>query len=433
MAEHRQHKPFRIHDLLTIVRDIGYVSFGKYGQYVITAVTLPLTARILGADGLGMLAIGMSSYFIGSMLVDLGITQFLAARINDSDVNQLRGNYLAVRLTVLGTIGCALAASLVVDVEMHVHMILLGMFTGGFWSLSEDWVLIGQGRFGASMAYQAAGRIGYLILLFVLLPHFPNASIVLLSMLVSSTLTVALTWRDSLRKLGRPSRPHNIRALLRMGAPVLTSRLLVTSYGQGAAAVYSTVLDAVSLGLFSAGDRLVRAMQSLLDPIGFALLPRMARKSNDHRFWRHSVQALLACVCAAVIATAVIWIAAPILIKLIFGSEFVNAIPLLRVEVLILPATAVTSFATTAVLTVRHDTAGVLFGAIVGTCIAATALIVAARTHSVWTLVYGTVAAEVAVACWYLARMRQLFLRDRASAAAEAVETELVVHREHRR
>ena len=38
--------------------------------------------------------------------------------------------------------------------------------------------------------------------------------------------------------------------MVRMGAPVLTSRLLIASYGQGSGAVYSSVLDAASLGLF---------------------------------------------------------------------------------------------------------------------------------------------------------------------------------------
>jgi O-antigen/teichoic acid export membrane protein len=427
MGNHRL--PSRAHDLVTVMRDIGYVSFGKYGQYVVTTLTLPLIARVLGAEGLGLLAIGMSSYFIGSVVVDLNITSFLAARVNDSDVNQLRGNYLAIRMTILAAIGCGLVVSLAAGVQAHVHMILLGLFAGGFWSLSEDWVLIGQSRFGASMAYQAVGRIGYLLLLFLLLPHFHNASIPLVSLLISSILTVVLTWRDSLKTFGRPSRPRDIGAMLRMGAPVLTSRLLVTSYGQGAAAIYAAVLNAASLGLFSAGDRLVRATQSMLDPIGFALLPRMARKSKD-QFWRHVIQALSACLCAAGVATATIWVAAPLLVSVIFGSGFEHAIPLLRVEVLILPATALTSFVTTAVLTVRQDTHGVLIGALIGTCIAATALAITYGTHSVWTLVYGTVGAEFSVALWYVVRMRFLFVRERHGCEAEVVASAVLAHQE---
>jgi O-antigen/teichoic acid export membrane protein len=413
--------------LLTLLRDIGLVSLGKYGQYVVTAVTLPLIARVLGPEGLGLLAIGMSAYFVGSLLVDLGITQFLAARVPHPGVDQIRGNYFAIRLTVLGMLGTALLVGLTVGVDPHLQMILLGLFAGGFWSVSEDWILIGQGRFFASTVYQGVGRLAYLALLLLVLPRFPSASVALLCMLASSTLTVALTWRDSLRKYGRPARPRRVvPTTVRMAAPVFTSRLLVMSYGQGAAAIYSSVLNAASLGLYSAGDRLVRAVQSMLDPIGFALLPRMAR-SSDGSFWRRATLAMCACVGIALLATAALWIAAPIVVRLVFGSDFVEAVPLLRVEVLILPATALTSLVTTAVLPVREDTGGVLIGSTIGTCVAAVALYAAFRTHSVWALVYGTVACEYSVALWYLLRTRYLVLRERRAHPSEAVVAELDV------
>ncbi|USI91352.1 lipopolysaccharide biosynthesis protein [Rhodococcus pyridinivorans] len=404
---------------LTLVRDIGFVSFGKYGQYVVTAVTLPLIARILGPEGLGLLAIGMSAYFIGSLLVDLGITQFLAAKVSNADVDQIRGNYLAIRLAVLGALGTALLVGLTVEVDPRIHMILLGLFAGGFWSVSEDWILIGQGRFVASTVYQGVGRLAYFALLLLVLPRFPSPSAALLCMLTSSILTVALTWRDSLRKYGRPARPRGVAPTVRMAAPVFTSRLLVVSYGQGAAAIYSSVLDAASLGLYSAGDRLVRAVQSMLDPIGFALLPRMARSSGHERFWRRAGFAMLACVGIALVATAALWVSAPLLVQLVFGSEFAHAVPLLRIEVLILPATALSSLVTTAVLPVREDTSGVLIGSIVGTGVAALALYAAFRTHSVWALAYGTVACEFSVALWYLLRTRYLVLQERRARPPE--------------
>jgi O-antigen/teichoic acid export membrane protein len=196
---------------------------------------------------------------------------------------------------------------------------------------------------------------------------------------------------------------------------VLTSRLLTASYGQGSGAVYASVLDAASLGLFSAGDRIVRALQSLLDPIGFALLPRMARVADD-RFWRRAVQALLSAVGVATAVSAVLWIAAPLLIDLIYGDQFTDSVALLRVETLILPATTLTSFVTTAVLTVRRDTSGVLMGGMIGTSLAAVWLFATTITHSVWTLVWGTVCSEVGVALWYACRTRRLIVRERRVA-----------------
>lgn len=274
-------------------------------------------------------------------------------------------------------------------------------------------MLIGQARFAASTGYQAVGRIIYLGLLVTILPRIPRAEVALLCLMLGAVVTIALTWRDSLRRFGRPARPHRIIDTVRMGITVLTSRLLVLGYGQGATAIYSSVLTPASLGLFSAGDRLVRAVQSVLDPIGFALLPRMARISHEDRFWRRGVLALLVCVGMACIATAALWVAAPFLVELIFGRAFAEAVPFLRLEVLILPATALTSFATTAILPVRKDAAGVLIGALIGVCLAGIWLYIAVRTGSVWSLVYGTLCCETAVALWYVARMWHLYRRER--------------------
>ncbi|MFC6010655.1 lipopolysaccharide biosynthesis protein [Nocardia lasii] len=411
---------------LAVLRDIGFVSFGKYGQYLVTFITVPLIARVLGAHGLGLLAMAMSAYFIGSLIVDLGITSFMAARLPEAEenqgpgprfavINQLRGDYLAVRVTLLLVLGLALGAGLLLRVPEPVQMILLGLFAGGFWSMSEDWVLIGQGRFGASTLYQGIGRLGYLALLLGVLPRFPSAQVAVLCLLVSSAPTVVATWIDTSRHYGRPSRPREVGALVRTGAPVFASRLLITTYGQGAAAIYSVVLNAAALGLYSAGDRLVRALQSLLDPIGFALLPRMARRSGDGTFWRDSMRVLAACVGLAALVSAMVWVSAPLLIDVIFGTEFHGATALLRIEILILPATTITSFITTAILPVRQDTFGVLTGAVIGTVIAACALGLTFHTRSVHTLVYGSVLVEYSVAAWYLARVRMLVLRDRHS------------------
>lgn len=412
----------RVRELATVLRDIAYVSFGKYGQYLVTVATLPLIARLLGASGMGLLAIGMSAYFLGSLVVDLGITSYLAARVQESGtdrdvVNHTRGTYLAIRGGILGVLAVALVTSVPAGAPDYLGMVLLGLFVGGFWSMSEDWVLIGQGRFGASTLYQSIARVGYLVLLLTLLPRFPTAAMAMLCLLGSSVISLALTWWDTWRAFGAPGRPRGAWKLIRAALPVVTGRLLVTSYGQGAAAGYGAVLNAASLGLYSASDRLVRAVQSLLDPIGFALLPRMAKRGGDERFWPDALRALGLCVAAACVATAALWLAAPLVIGLVFGDEFSGAAGVLRLEALILPATTVTSFVTTAILPVRQDTVGVLIGSATGTVVAGCALLLTLRTHSVWTLAAGIVAAEFAVAIWYLARMRALIVRERAAGS----------------
>ncbi|ETZ88103.1 polysaccharide biosynthesis family protein [Mycobacteroides abscessus MAB_030201_1075] len=223
---------------LRLARDFGAVVFGKYGQYLVTFATVPLLARVLGPAGMGLLAVGMAAYFFGSIVVDLGMTPFLAARVPElrntpAELQQVRTDYLTVRLMTLGVLGAALGAGWIAGVPPYVHMILLGLFTGGFWAASDDWLLIGQGRFIASAIYQGSGRITYLLLLVVLLPHSPHAATAILCLLGSSILTVAGTWWDSLRTFGSLCRPYAPGQILRSSWPIVTSRLLTTGYGQG--------------------------------------------------------------------------------------------------------------------------------------------------------------------------------------------------------
>jgi O-antigen/teichoic acid export membrane protein len=407
--------------MMRLGRDFGAVVFGKYGQYVTTLITLPLLARILGPAGMGLLAVGMAAYFFGSIVVDLGMTPFLAARVpqlRDTPLRlqQLRADYLALRLTTLGVLGVAYACGWLAGVPPQLHMILLGLFAGGLWSTSDDWLLIGQGRFVASALYQGGGRIAYLVLLVAVMPHSRHATTALWCLLGSAVLTVAGTWWDSHRHFGPVVRPRAPVQVLRSSWPIVTSRILTTGYGQGAPAIYSGMLDAVSLGLYSASDRLVRAMQSLLDMIGLVLLPRMARRSGHQQFWRHGVRGLQASVAVAAAAAALLWVCATPIISLIFGPQFTPAVSLLRAELVILPATTVSSYISTALLPVRRDTHGILIASIVGTTASAAGLLTASWTHSVWALIGGTIAAEFSVACWYLARMRHLVRREQRAA-----------------
>ncbi|MGH3723203.1 MAG: lipopolysaccharide biosynthesis protein [Mycobacterium sp.] len=413
---------------LRLARDFGAAVFGKYGQYLVTFATVPLLARILGPAGMGLLAVGMAAYFFGSIVVDLGMTPFLAARVPElrdtpTQLQQVRADYLTLRLTTLAVLGAAFGIGWTAGAPPYVHMILLGLFAGGLWATSDDWLLIGQGRFIASAIYQGLGRITYLVLLIVLLPHSPHASTAILCLLGSSILTVAGTWWDSWRTFGALCRPHTPGQIVRTSWPIVTSRLLTTGYGQGAPAIYSAMLDAVSLGLYSASDRLVRAMQSLLDMIGLVLLPRMARRSKHEHFWRNGFQGLRGAVAVAVVAAALLWVFAVPIVQVIFGREFLGSVGLLRAELLILPASTISSYISTALLPVRQDTHGVLIASIVGTTASAAGLIAASWSHSVWALIGGTIGAEFCVALWYLARVRHLAAREqRAPIRPEEAE-----------
>lgn len=399
----------RFRHQLAIIRDIGFVAFGKYGQYLVTLVTVPLCARILGPTGMGLLAVSMSGYFLGALITDMGITTFLAARVDEPELDRLRGAYAAARLAIAAVFGIAVLVAGLGSVPRTAEMICIGLFGGAVSAVGDDWVLLGKKRFGAIVLQQGVGRVAYLLMLLAFLPSHPSPEIAMLCLVSSALIPVIWSWTRTIRDYGPPARPRDTPHLLKIGAPVLAARLLVNTYEQGAATLFAPALSHQSLGLFTAGDRPVQAAGSLLDSIGWSLLPRMAARRDDHQdFWSSSFRTAAVVGVLGTLAAAAASGLAPWIVPLLFGDAFRGAIPLLQVEAWALPGMAVASFLATAILPVRQDTFGVVAGASIGAVIAVSALIWTFHSHQPMHVVIGIVAAESSVALFYLLRSRRL-------------------------
>ncbi|MET9326917.1 lipopolysaccharide biosynthesis protein [Tsukamurella sp. NPDC003166] len=390
-----------------VVRDVALVSAGRYGQYVITLVTIPLCARVLGPAGMGLLAVAMSTYFLGALCTDLGITAFTAARVGRPGLDRLRGDYAGLRGAALGAFTALFALTVVLPVPRGVEMAALGLVVGSVSASGEDWVLIGAQRFGAVVLQQTAGRVVYLLLLVTLLPRVRTPEAAMACLLAGGAIAVTWSWARTVRDYGRPARPRPPVALLRTGAPVLAARLLSSTYGPSAATVFSPALSPHSLGLFSASDRPVQAAGSLLDAVGMSLLPRLARRA-DGEFWSVARRTVVVVAAGGVGLAGAATVLAPWAVPLVFGAEFDGAVPLLQVQAWALPGLAVASFVATAVLPVRDDARGVLLVGAVGAVVIAVALLVTMHTHDPVTVVLGVVAAQTSAAGFSVLRVRRL-------------------------
>ncbi|TWS20259.1 lipopolysaccharide biosynthesis protein [Tsukamurella asaccharolytica] len=389
------------------MRDVVLVSAGRYGQYAVTLVTIPLCARLLGPAGMGLLAIAMATYFVGALCTDLGITAFVAARAEKPGLARLRGDYAGLRAAALLAFTALFLLAVALPVPRAVEMGALGLVVGSVGACGDDWVLLGTGRFGAVVVQQTAGRVVYLALLLVLLPPARTPEAAMAALLAGNLVAVGWSWARTLRTHGLPARPGPPTELLRTGGPVCTARLLSSSYGPAAATVFAPTLTPHALGLFSASDRPVQAAGSLLDAVGVSLLPRLARRDTD-AFWATTRRAIALVAAGGAALAAAATALAPWLVPLIFGAEFDGAVPLLQMQAWALPGLAVTSFVATAVLPVLGDARGVLLAGGVGAAVIAVTLAVAARTHDPRTVVIGIVAAQTAAALFSVLRARRL-------------------------
>ena len=141
-----------------LARDVVLVSAGRYGQYAVTLITIPLCARLLGPTGMGLLAVAMSTYFLGALCTDLGITAFVAARAEQPGLARLRGDYAGLRAGALVLFVALLLLALLTPVPRAVELGALGLVVGSVSACGDDWVLLGRGRCATTGRPRVPGR-----------------------------------------------------------------------------------------------------------------------------------------------------------------------------------------------------------------------------------------------------------------------------------
>jgi O-antigen/teichoic acid export membrane protein len=391
------------------------LSAARYSQYVIALVTLPIGARILGVEGTGVWALGTSAYFFGSILVDQGVTQLLAGKVARGEASeQLITSYRRRRAWVFGCV-CAAATVLPLLVESKsIAAISLGFVGGGTTSLGAEWYLIGTRAYGRLAGVQMASRLGYLGLFIWLLPQLPSPITPLALMAISGfcasvgTTVVATRARargaDDRGELAPPS-----RALFRDGQRIGLAKAMLASYGLANSLLFAPVLSPVALGLFSSAEKITRAIQSGLESIGLALLPRTAVLLEQRaRLRRQWVQVSIASFALGTSIALALIVCAPLAVHLLLGPEFTAAAPYLRIQALTLPFTAVSSALMNSFMYVKQDSKGILTAAAIGVGVA---LLCIALIH-VFELQYeasiSVVVIEIVVSLFVWRRTRSL-------------------------
>lgn len=404
---------------LSVTRDLAYLMLGKYGQFVISLLTIPIVARQLDVDGMGALAIGISANFFSAVLVDFGLSQVLSARTAADGVpGTVRNAYGVIRWAMTGLV-VVVAAPLIVFGGPALQVLGTGLIAGAISGLNDIWILYGSREFGQVSVVQVVVRLAYFGGVAATISIVPSPHTVIVWLALSNVAT-----NITVRRLAgapekvRPSRA-DVMMLFHLGIPVVAARMLTASYTQGASLLQATVLSPVQIGLFSAGDRLVRSVQSVLDALGLALLPRVSKLRSEslQRYWRSVWLSIGIGFAAAMVAAGVLAVAAPFLISILYGPKFEEAVPLLRLEVLLLPGAAVVAITTNVLLYVQEDGRTILIGAGIGLLSMLVGVAVMSVHPSTHVAVYGALLAEWLVAIWFLYHALKTW---RAETAAEA-------------
>jgi len=315
-------------------------------------ITMPYLARVLGAAGWGTVAFvqGFASCLI--LLVEFGFyisgTREVARwRESREKLGEICGGILGAQiLLALCVIGLVISVrSWIPILRDDARLMWSGILYGVAEGMNPAWYFLGLERMRTVASLEIACRAVAVAGIFAFVRAPSDAWLVLaLRGLVPFLLTVAglfLVYRSIPFRL--PNRGLIVDSLQR-GWPMFLFRSAETLYTMGNAFILGLFAAPALVGYFAAAEKISRAVFGLFDPIRESLYPRLShlvRKSPDQarRLARWGV---LVTGSGGLVLGITVFAFAPLLVRVLLGSDFQPAVNVLRLLALLPPLISIT-------------------------------------------------------------------------------------------
>lgn len=330
-------------------RSIGFTSGARIYAVAAGAVTLLITARILGPEGRGIVATSVTWALLYATIGYLSLGQVAIHRATGRHHSEWLGPTLAALLAmtaIVSVIGWAVAAVMygVSDGGAFGHLpayaLALGFATLPFlvWEQYGSSLLMAVGRISFYNRAEVLGRTAGVVLVIILV-GVASAGVVgaLIALFVAQLVVAAAGWRYLIRLAG-PAFSFDratLRDLLGGGLKLHLNALGTFLFTSAAVLVVQSVRGPTEAGLFQLVVSILIMAMLIPQAASMVLYSEVARVGPDQA-WAANRRVLLS-LSALMAGIAVIgFLTAPILIPLVFGESFEASVPVFQILVLAL-------------------------------------------------------------------------------------------------
>ncbi|HEX9615495.1 MAG TPA: oligosaccharide flippase family protein, partial [Bacteroidota bacterium] len=316
-------------------------------NYLLPLVTIPYLARVLGAEGWGLVA--FTQGFAGYLIVvieygfDLSATREVARfRSDKAKLSDLVAGVLGAKL-LLAAFAIAFAITVmpwIPNVQDHGLLLWAGMILAVAQGLSMLWYFQGQERMKVVARLDVMAKVLATISLFVFVREPADAWKVLGLMaagsLLSTGIALAITYREVPFRL--PPTDTVISAL-RLGWSMFVFRSSVSLYTVGNAFILGFFVPPQFVGYYAGAEKISRAVLGLFQPVSQAMFPRISRLIGEARdvAARYARLSLRVMGGAGFAGGVIMYVSAPLIVPLLLGPEFEPAVTVLRILALLPP------------------------------------------------------------------------------------------------
>lgn len=319
----------------TLVANFGYLSLLQIAGYIFPLITMPYLARVIGVDGFGKIAFASAVVVWFQTVADWGFnytaTRDVAKNRDDKEkVSEIFSNVLWARciLMIVSFLLLLITIFIVPIFRENYAIILVTFLLVPGHIMFPDWFFQAMERMKYITILNLISKLLFTIAVFVFIKNKSDFILqplfTTLGFIVSGIISMYVIIYKWQIRIKRPEFA-SVLSTIKGSTDVFINNIMPNLYNSFSVMLLGLLGGSVSNGLLDAGNRFVSISQQFMNIISRTFFPFLSRRIDKHSlFCKLNIS-------IAVIISALLFIFAPLIIKIFFTEEFFNAITVLRI------------------------------------------------------------------------------------------------------
>ena len=322
-------------ELKTILTNFSYLTVLQIAGYIFPLITMPYLARVIGVEGFSKIAFAAAIISWIQTIADWGFN-YTATR----DVAQNRSDSVAVSRIFSNVLWSRLFLTSLSLIILVALIFTIPSFRENASIILVTFILIPGHIFFPDWFFQALERMKYItimniiikliftLLVFVFIKTQSDYILQPLFTSIGYLLCGAVSFFIILKKWGyQLYRPCflSIISTIRQSTDVFVNNIAPNLYNSVSVILLGSVCGGGANGIFEGGNKLISIANQFISIISRAIFPFLSRRIEKHHIYAKINMSI------TVLASLVIFIFAPFLIRILLSPEFSESIVVLRI------------------------------------------------------------------------------------------------------
>ena len=322
-------------DNKVLVENFAYLSLLQIAGYVFPLITMPYLARVIGVEGFGKIAFASGIMVWIQTIADWGFnftaTRDVAKNRNNKEkVSEIFSNVLWARcvLMILSFVVLLLLVLFVPEFKRNAAVIFVTFLMIPGHIMFPDWFFQAMERMKYITILNLLSKLLFTVAVFVFITdkedYILQPLFVSLGFVISGIVAMYYILRRWKVRLVKPSF-NAIGDTIRNSTDVFINNLMPNLYNSFSVVLLGMWGGSVSNGKLDAGNRFVNIVQQFMTIISRVFFPFLSRRIDKHDLYVRFNIIVAACL------SILLFLGAPLLIRIFFTEEFNDSILVLRI------------------------------------------------------------------------------------------------------